>query len=235
MARENRDQWTEGRTEGGSDNDPAIPAVPAQRAGRTAPPAPSVPPPAPPVTPPAAGTPASPLSKSPQSAAPSDAPSATGRNGGSRKETPAETPAAPRGRTATDRPAPEGQAPEPGRVAPGEGRGDHHAAGTGPTADLEGTGPAGALLGDRDRERLGQRLHHALAGFVDSPRDAVAKAADVLDETEEQLIASLKDRRTALRAGWQQGGDARDRGADTEQLRLTLRTYREVTERLLGA
>ncbi|MEU1278976.1 hypothetical protein [Streptomyces sp. NPDC005805] len=93
----------------------------------------------------------------------------------------------------------------------------------------------GQLLDDGDRDRLGERLHHALAGFVDSPRDAVAEAADVLDEAEKRLLASLKERRTALRAGWQRNGDPRDRAADTEQLRLTLRTYREVTERLLGA
>lgn len=103
-------------------------------------------------------------------------------------------------------------------------------------ADAHGSRPGGVrLLDDADRDRLGERLHHALAGFVDSPRDSVAEAAEVLDEAEKQLLASLKERRTALRAGWQKNGDARDRAADTEQLRLTLRTYREVTERLLGA
>ncbi|MEV4949344.1 hypothetical protein [Streptomyces sp. NPDC053755] len=90
------------------------------------------------------------------------------------------------------------------------------------------------LLGGTDRDRLGRRMHHALAGFVDSPRDSVAEAAEVLDEVERQLVASLQERRAALRKGWQPGGDSGDRGVDTEQLRLTLRTYREVTERLLS-
>ncbi|MER7519276.1 hypothetical protein [Streptomyces sp. NPDC126499] len=131
------------------------------------------------------------------------------------------TPAAPRGRDTADRPG--------GGPAPGEGRGPGH----GPGA--AGGGPAGPLLGDGERDRLGERLHHALTAFVDSPRDSVAEAAEVLEATERQLIASLRDRRAALRAGWQENGDPEGPGPDTEQLRLTLRTYREVTERLLRA
>ncbi|MEU6620074.1 hypothetical protein ABZ926_04705 [Streptomyces litmocidini] len=92
---------------------------------------------------------------------------------------------------------------------------------------------AGRLLDDAERDRLGQRLHHALATFVDTPRASVAEAAEVLTEVEQQLIASLRVRRAALRAGWQENGDPNGPGPDTEQLRLTLRTYREVTERLL--
>ncbi|MFE2560261.1 hypothetical protein ACFXGT_30425 [Streptomyces sp. NPDC059352] len=136
-------------------------------------------------------------------------------------------PAAPRGRDTTD------------RSGDGHASGDSHASGDGhgpggqPTGD--GHGPGGQLLGDSERDRLGQRLHHALAGFVDSPHDSVAEAAEVLAEAEQQLIASLRDRRTALRAGWQENGDPDGPGPDTEQLRLTLRTYREVTERLLRA
>ncbi|MFE5301912.1 hypothetical protein [Streptomyces sp. NPDC056632] len=99
----------------------------------------------------------------------------------------------------------------------------------------DGGGPAGPLLGDAERDRIGQRLHHALAGFVDGPRDSVAEAAEVLAEAERQLIASLRDRRAALSAGWQANGDPVGPGPDTEQLRLTLQTYREVTERLLRA
>ncbi|MET9378580.1 hypothetical protein ABZX98_31345 [Streptomyces sp. NPDC002992] len=130
------------------------------------------------------------------------------------------TPAAPRGRDTTDSPGPD--------------RGDP-ASGTGHGPAADGDGPAGQLLGDVERDRLAQRLHHALAGFVDSPHDSVAEAAEVLAEAEQQLIASLRDRRTALRAGWQKSGPPGGPGPDTEQLRLTLRTYREVTERLLRA
>ncbi|MFF8607116.1 hypothetical protein ACF06X_14345 [Streptomyces sp. NPDC015346] len=194
--------------------------VPAENVGRPVPP----PPPPPPVTG-ATGTPVTPLATSPMSAASSEDRSATGRNGGSRSDAPAVTPVAPRGRSAAD---------PLGRDGRGDANDGRHADGTGPGAGPGGDGRPERLLGDADRARLGERLHHALAGFVDSPRDSVAEAAEVLDEVERELIASLQDRRTALRAGWQGDGDSGDRGADTEQLRLTLRTYREVTERLLG-
>ncbi|MEU6880258.1 hypothetical protein [Streptomyces sp. NPDC046712] len=149
------------------------------------------------------------------------------------------TSAAPRGRDTTDRSG-DGHGRGPGHGTRGEhdvsGVGDDPASGTGHgPAAADGAGPAGQLLGDGERDRLGQRLHHALAGFVDSPHDSVAEAAEVLAEAEQQLIASLRDRRAALRAGWQENGDPDGPGPDTEQLRLTLRTYREVTERLLRA
>ncbi|MFF5933778.1 hypothetical protein [Streptomyces sp. NPDC012508] len=192
-----------------------------------------------------------PLAQAPQSAVPSDDHGATGRSGGSRKNAPTASPAAPRGRDTTDR---QGNGHASGdNLASGDGRGPRHgdrgerdvsgdvsalggpAPGTGHGPAGDGGGPAGQLLGDGERDRLGQRLHHALAGFVDSPRDSVAEAAEVLAAAEEQLIASLRDRRIALRAGWQENGDPEGPGPDTEQLRLTLRTYREVTERLLRA
>ncbi|MFC8277469.1 hypothetical protein ACFUJR_34020 [Streptomyces sp. NPDC057271] len=241
MARENRDRRTAGGAEGearrdsapevtkapdatggaggpastGNGGTPSAP-VPAQRTGHpTSPPvgAPPPPPPAPRTPPPAV-----PLSKAPQSAVPPGDPGATGRSDGSLANAPAATPAAPRGRDTTDRP------------------GDGAAAGTGhAAAPYAGGGPAGQLLGEGERDRLGQRLHRALAGFVDSPHDAVAEAAEVLAAAERELIAALKDRSTALRAGWQENGDPDGPGPDTEQLRITLRTYREVTERLLRA
>ncbi|MFJ8659412.1 hypothetical protein [Streptomyces sp. NPDC093795] len=170
---------------------------------------------------------------------PSEDPGATGRSGGSRTDAPAPTPAAPRGRDTTDR-QDVGHASDDGHSL-GRGDGSEQVSGVGGPASGTGQapgagdGPGTQLLGDVERDVLGQRLHHALAGFVDSPHDSVAEAAEILAEAEQQLIAALKDRREALRAGWQPAGDAGGRGADTEQLRLTLRTYREVTERLLRA
>ena len=143
----------------------------------------------------------------------------------------------------TERPA-DGQASGDGR-SPGHADRDDHTVGGG-TGDRSGThrrsaadesadGPAGQLLGVDERDRLGERLHHALASFVDSPHDSVVEAAELLEETERHLVAALRDRRIALRAGWQEDGDQGRVSQDTEQLRLTLRTYREVTERLLRA
>ncbi|MEU9859234.1 hypothetical protein AB0D99_00040 [Streptomyces sp. NPDC047971] len=253
MARENRDRWTAGGADGDAGRESAPPeaaggpapagrggapsvAVPAQRAGHP------VTPPAPPVAPPPPPPPAMPLSPSPQSAVPPGDPGATGRSGGSRTQAPAASPAAPRGRDTADlsghsaahgdgRDSGHGAGAEPGaggRVDPAPGPGD------GPAADGDGE-HTGHLLGDGERDRLGQRLHHALAGFVDSPHDAVAEAAEVLAAAERELITSLRDRRHALREGWRENGDPDDPGPDTEQLRLTLRSYREVMERLLRA
>ncbi|WP_123457848.1 hypothetical protein [Streptomyces sp. PanSC19] len=143
-------------------------------------------------------------------------------------------PAAPRGRDTTDRPN-DGRGPGHGDDRGREARASGSSvSGSGrEPAVVDGGGVAGRLLDDAERDRLGQRLHHALATFVDTPRASVAEAAEVLTEVEQQLIASLRDRRAALRAGWQENGDPNGPGPDTEQLRLTLRTYREVTERLL--
>ncbi|MDX2563322.1 hypothetical protein PV371_27210 [Streptomyces sp. TX20-6-3] len=113
----------------------------------------------------------------------------------------------------------------------GDRSGMHHRS----AADEAADGPAGQLLGVDERDRLGERLHHALASFVDSPHESVVEAAELLEETERHLVAALRDRRIALRAGWQEDGDQGRVTQDTEQLRLTLRTYREVTERLLRA
>ncbi|MFD7964663.1 hypothetical protein ACFV5J_28080 [Streptomyces zaomyceticus] len=66
-------------------------------------------------------------------------------------------------------------------------------------------------------------------------RAPVVEAAVLLEETERQIVAVLRDRRIALRAGGQQDGAPGRVPQDTEQLRLTLRTYREVAERLLRA
>lgn len=231
MARENRDQRAADGSGGpapeGSGDVPS-PAVPAQRPGRSATPRPAPPVAAPP---PPGPPPAMPLSQAPQSAVPSEDPSATGRRGESRTKAPAAPPAAPRGRDTTDR-SDDSHASGDGAGPAGQLLGDGHGDGDGVGV---GVGPAGQLLGDGERDRLGQRLHHALARFVDSPHDSVAEAAEVLAEAEQELVASLRDRRTALRAGWQQDGDPSGPGLDTEQLRLTLRTYREVTERLLRA
>lgn len=87
------------------------------------------------------------------------------------------------------------------------------------------TAPGPALLPPDECDRIEQRLHHAQAGFVDDPRRAVAEAADILDDTGDRLTESLAERRRALRAS-----TAAD---DTEELRMALRRYREVTERLL--
>ncbi|MFI8892511.1 hypothetical protein [Streptomyces paradoxus] len=107
-----------------------------------------------------------------------------------------------------------------------------------------GTGPdkAGAaksrshLLAHEESDKLGSQLQHAVAGFVDGPREAVEEADHVLEEIAARFTEAVTQRRRTLRHSWQsvEGGESRSvSSADTEQLRLALKDYRELAERLL--
>ncbi|MDH3033074.1 hypothetical protein [Streptomyces sp. TRM75561] len=100
--------------------------------------------------------------------------------------------------------------------------------------------PGSRLLADDTCDRLSAQLRQAVAGFVDRPRDAVEEADLVLHEITERLNDALTERRHTLTRNWKapasgdpKKGDAAP-AADTEQLRLALRDYRELAERLLG-
>ncbi|MER7177732.1 hypothetical protein [Streptomyces mesophilus] len=98
------------------------------------------------------------------------------------------------------------------------------------------------LLGRDDRDQWERRLQHAVNGFVDAPRDSVREADKVVEEATARLTELLAERRRSLRTSWSSGPDegtepgapADGATADTEQLRLALRDYRELAERLLG-
>jgi hypothetical protein len=97
----------------------------------------------------------------------------------------------------------------------------------------QGPHPAVQLIPPDECDKLALRLQQSLTGFVDGPRHAVEEAAAVLDETAKRVMAALTQRRNSLRDGWQGASEGRSAEADTEELRLALRAYREVTERLL--
>ncbi|WP_308406847.1 hypothetical protein [Streptomyces sp. AC555_RSS877] len=94
-----------------------------------------------------------------------------------------------------------------------------------------------SLLPHDESDKLTQRLQHAVAGFVDGPKTAVEEADHVLEEAAARFTDAVTQRRRTLRNSWQ----ATDSGTegkpttstDTEQLRLALRDYRELAERLL--
>jgi hypothetical protein len=113
----------------------------------------------------------------------------------------------------------------------------------GPTGGPDAVGPHGE--GDpadrvlEDGGDLRTRLQEALGGFVDDPPRAVRDADGVLEEAVERLTDALRDRRNALMAAWDsdraQGGDTAGGSGDrTEDLRLALRAYRDLAERLLA-
>lgn len=89
--------------------------------------------------------------------------------------------------------------------------------------------PGPDLIPQGDRDKLTLRLQQALTTFVDSPRQAVEEADAVLDEVTTQFTDTLAERQRVLRTGRQDP----DTDAQTEELRLALRQYREITERLL--
>ncbi|KES04806.1 hypothetical protein BU52_23535 [Streptomyces toyocaensis] len=100
----------------------------------------------------------------------------------------------------------------------------------------DGDRTPGRLLRLDDTDRVTAQLQHAVAEFVDAPRDAVREADRALQELTERFTEAVTERRRTLRRSWQDGG-ADDGGSvaatDTEQLRLALRDYRELAERLL--
>ncbi|GAB3167623.1 hypothetical protein [Streptomyces incanus] len=94
------------------------------------------------------------------------------------------------------------------------------------------------LLPLDEGDQLSAQLQHAVTGFVDAPRDSVAEADHVLEELAARFTDAVTERRRTLRRSWQTedagaGPSAAETG--TEQLRLALRDYRELAERLLRA
>lgn len=94
-------------------------------------------------------------------------------------------------------------------------------------------GHASGLLPQDECDKFSRRLRHAVGGFVDGPRDAVAEADHLLEELANRFTEAVAHRRRTLRTSWQPGDQATAATATTEDLRLALCDYREMTERLL--
>ncbi|GGU44345.1 hypothetical protein [Streptomyces daghestanicus] len=105
------------------------------------------------------------------------------------------------------------------------------------TAAPHASGAGTPLLPHGEYGKLEERLHHAVAGFVDGPRAAVEEADRVLEEITSRLTDAVTHRRRTLRESWRTADGGRDdreaTAADTEQLRLALRDYRELSETLM--
>ncbi|MCS0601277.1 hypothetical protein NX794_08540 [Streptomyces sp. LP11] len=157
------------------------------------------------------------------------------------------TAAAPqRGRLPED-----GRMPEDGLGVPaaGEVSGRESATGNGRGTDSWPSAPGAAgprdghaghdgggapLLPHAEADEWEQRMRQVVAGFVDQPRAAVEEADHALEEITARFTEAVTRRRHTLRSGWQGGEEhASGAGTDTEQLRLALRDYRELADRLL--
>jgi hypothetical protein len=88
-----------------------------------------------------------------------------------------------------------------------------------------------SLLPQDERDKLTLRLQHAVTGFVDGPQESVEEADRVLEEVAERFTEAVARSRRTVRATLQ-ASDGADSG-DTERLRLALRDYRALAERLL--
>jgi hypothetical protein len=96
------------------------------------------------------------------------------------------------------------------------------------------TSPGTPLVPREECDKYGERLHHAVSGFVDDPRGAVEEADRVLEEIAARFTDAVTRRRRTLRGSWQTAdADKKPTTADTEQLRLALRDYRELSDRLM--
>jgi hypothetical protein len=111
----------------------------------------------------------------------------------------------------------------------------------------------GPLLSDTDELQASwQRIQGT---FIDDPREAVADAAGLVEHIGQLLAGALRQRQRQLRAMWDRDGmpdgvdyadsgspagtvsfdadrRAADGGADTEQLRLLIRRYRDLFNQL---
>ncbi|MCD7440551.1 hypothetical protein K4B79_20290 [Streptomyces lincolnensis] len=85
------------------------------------------------------------------------------------------------------------------------------------------------LLPAQERDEIVRRLGHAVNTFAATPREALEEAESALEDAAAQLMEALAEQRRALREGWQD----RDPETDSTELRLALRQYREITQRLL--
>ncbi|MFI9761147.1 hypothetical protein ACIHFB_24770 [Streptomyces sp. NPDC051963] len=99
----------------------------------------------------------------------------------------------------------------------------------GTSTDSPDRKPGQDLVSQGERDKLALRLQQAMTSFVESPRQAVEAADAVFGDAATQFTDTLKERRRVLRARWQDP----DTDVQTEELRLALRQYREITEQLL--
>jgi hypothetical protein len=117
--------------------------------------------------------------------------------------------------------------------ATGAGTGVVAGAGSGSaTPGVTGRDTVSPLLAREECDKFGTRLREAVTGFIDGPRDAVEEADRVVGELTSRFTEALTQRRRTLRASWQTGDKDKAVAADTEQLRLVLRDYRELADRL---
>jgi hypothetical protein len=82
----------------------------------------------------------------------------------------------------------------------------------------------GTLFDADDAQSFHDRWRDVQLRFVDSPKEATSEAARLVDEAVDKLTESLRSQKGALSG---------DNGEDTEKLRVELRGYRDILNRIL--
>ncbi|MFI5652528.1 hypothetical protein ACIA71_15035 [Streptomyces anulatus] len=102
----------------------------------------------------------------------------------------------------------------------------------GPESGVEdGPHPGRPLFAPAEQEAFAARIQQAVTGFVEDPHRAVREADATFDEVVASLGQALEERGRRLRAG--RSGSGPGTGAETEDLRIALQHYRDLTERLV--
>ncbi|HWU08686.1 MAG TPA: hypothetical protein VN520_20280 [Streptomyces sp.] len=97
------------------------------------------------------------------------------------------------------------------------------------TGRHEAPGTDRSLISRTDQEKLSLRMQQAVTDFVESPRRAVEEADSTFGQIVSVLTEALAERGRLLRASWQE----QDTEAQTEELRIALQRYRDISEQLL--
>lgn len=80
----------------------------------------------------------------------------------------------------------------------------------------------------RDPENLRQRWESIQVGFVDSPREAVGEAENLVSSAIGEIANSFRQQRDGLETSWAQGQEP-----STDDLRMAFQNYRDFFGRLL--
>jgi hypothetical protein len=85
------------------------------------------------------------------------------------------------------------------------------------------------LFASNEAQDFRTRWEKIQIGFVDEPRTSVEQADQLVATVIQRLAQVFADERNKLESAWGQGGDS----VSTEDLRMALRRYRSLFDRLL--
>jgi hypothetical protein len=113
-----------------------------------------------------------------------------------------------------------------GEVGDSRSPGDVEVAGEGDEGGHAADGDLGPLFDDADVKDTRGQWHNIQASFVDDPHAALKRADELNDQIVRSLTSALETRRRMLQEGIA--------NADTEQLRMGLRHYGQLLDRILA-